>query len=145
MLRREPAAKFLERTRPRLNAPIGSQEGGRGLALPAPAGLKKRPERLGETLGTRVFFECNVGWPLGAAKKERRVFVGGIDGDIFGPRRSNHRADFMRGIPEFGRLDGLRTRERCGYFPMQKVEKIRFRTSSGVVWPVRESRAHRLR
>ena len=31
------------------------------------------------------------------------------------------------------------------YFPMQKVEKIRFRMSSGVVWPVRESRAQSAR
>lgn len=32
-----------------------------------------------------------------------------------------------------------------GYFPMQKEEKIRFRTSSVVVWPVSESRAQRAR
>ena len=31
------------------------------------------------------------------------------------------------------------------HFPMQKVEKIRFRMSSEVVWPVRESRDQRAR
>jgi hypothetical protein len=31
------------------------------------------------------------------------------------------------------------------YLPMQKVEKIRLRMSSGGVWPVRESRAQRAR
>jgi hypothetical protein len=32
-----------------------------------------------------------------------------------------------------------------GHFPMQKVEKMRFRMSSEVVWPVRESSAQRAR
>ena len=31
------------------------------------------------------------------------------------------------------------------YFPMQKVEKIRFMMSSGVVWPVSVSNAHSAR
>jgi hypothetical protein len=31
------------------------------------------------------------------------------------------------------------------HFPMQKVEKMRLRMSSGVVWPVRESRDQRAR
>ena len=38
--------------------------------------------------------------------------------------------------------------ERCEtqvYFPMQKVAKIRFKISSGVVWPVSESKAQRAR
>ena len=40
---------------------------------------------------------------------------------------------------------GSETARKPVHFPMQKVEKMRFRMSSEVVWPVRESRAQRPR
>jgi hypothetical protein len=56
-------------------------------------------------------------------------------------------------IPSAGAVlvqPSLHAREANGgtrniYFPMQNLEKMRLRTSSGVVWPVRESNAHSAR
>ena len=50
-------------------------------------------------------------------------------------QRRNRLADLVAG----------RLRRMRNHFPMQKVEKIRLRMSSGVVAPVRESSAHSAR
>ncbi len=73
------------------------------------------------------------------------------------PMEFQTRCDFLeRGEALFavvfgnqGKTAKIRYSVRCPeatlYFPMQKVEKIKFRMSSGVVWPVSESRAVRAR
>lgn len=52
------------------------------------------------------------------------------------------------GLPACGSLTRMKAdclAMEIFYFPMQKVEKIKFKMSSDVVWPVRESRAARAR